>query len=259
MRSRLPILAAFFAIQVGTLAGISPITFADSASPPATAPVDEQSILNGALVQLSDRDPAVRQAAREQLMGLSATDLPALRTAIEQLRPLPPGVANALRDIVEHVYLAGENNDGDVNHGFMGITMTNWQSVIADDGSDPPEPVGVVVEMRLPGFDGYRMLRDGDIILSIPAEGIEPLRVRSPQTVMATVGNLTAGSRVRLDLIRNGRRLQTTVTLDARPADLGRNAQQQQVNPADYRQALEAKAEAFWIARFASVVDDSTS
>jgi hypothetical protein len=58
-------------------------------------------------------------------------------------------------------------------------------------------------------------------------------------------------------LIRNGRRLETTVTLDPRPADLDQN--RQQVDPADYRQALEAKAQAFWMARFASVVDDSIS
>ena len=257
MQSRVRIIAAGFAIQVAMLGGISPLTFADSSSPPTTEPVDEQSILKDALVQLSDRDPAVREGAREQLMGLSASDLPALRTAIEQMRPLAPGDANALRDIVKHVYLAGENSDGDASHGFMGITMNDLQSVVADDGSNSPEPLGVVVEMRLPGFDGYRMLRDGDIILSISAEGIDPLRVRSSRMVMDTVRNLTAGSRVRLDLIRNGRRLQTTVTLDPRPTDLDRNAQQ--VNPADYREALEAKAQAFWIARFASVVDDSMS
>jgi hypothetical protein len=257
MRSRVRIIAACLAIQVGTLGGALPPTFADPSAAPTTAPVDEQSILKSALVQLSDRDPGVREAAREQLMGLSATDLPALRISVEQMRPLPPGDADALRDIVSHVYLAGENSHGDASHGFVGITMTDWQSVIADDGSDSSDPVGVVVEMRLPGFDGYRMLRDGDIILSISAEGMEPLRVLSKEMVMATVRNLPAGSRVRLDLIRNGRRLETTVTLDPRPADLDQN--RQQVDPADYRQALEAKAQAFWMARFASVVDDSIS
>jgi S1-C subfamily serine protease len=139
----------------------------------------------------------------------------------------------------------------------MGILMSDWQAVIADDGADADQPLGVVVEMRLPGFDAYRMLRDGDIILSISTDGSDGVRVRTAAMIMETVRKLAAGQHVRLDVIRNGRRMETTVTLGARPLEL--DPRQPAVRLDDYRQAQETKAQAFWLARFAQVVDGDIS
>jgi cold shock CspA family protein len=238
--------------------GLSVCLCADSSVPPSTSPADPESVLKSALLQLSDRDPAVRESAREQLMALSASDLPMLRIAIEALRPLPPGDADALRDIVEHVYLTGEDADGNPKQGFMGILMSDWGAMVPDSDADPQEPLGVVVEMRLPGFDAYRVLRDGDIILAISTDGSDPVPVHSAAMIIQTVKTLAAGQRVRLDVIRNGQRMQTTVRLDARPLELS-PPNQPAVRIDDYRKAEEDKAKAFWLARFAQVVDDGIS
>ena len=237
--------------------GLAPLALADSSGPPSTAPADTQAVLRTALLQLSDRDPAVREAAREQLMGLPSSDLPALRTAVLQLKPLPPGNADALRDIVKQVYLSGENTEGDSRHGFMGISMNQFQMVYSDNDSDPDLPVGVIVEMRLPGFDAYRVLRDGDIILAIASDASGTLRIHEPQQIMDAVALLAAGQHVRLQVLRNGRRIETTLTLDPRPVEL--DTKQPAVNPNNYRKAQEDKAQAFWLARFAPLVANSIS
>jgi len=241
------------------LLGVSLSLRADA--PPSTSPADPQSVLKTALLELSDHDPALRESAREQLMALPPTDLPLLRIAIEKLRPLPPGDADALRDIVEHIYLTGEDTDGNSKQGFMGILMFDWQAIVPDD-ADPQQPPGVVVQMRLPGFDAYRVLRDGDIILAISTDGSDPVPVRSADTIKQTVTTLAAGQHVHLDVIRNGQRIQITVTLDPRPPELSlspANQNQPAMRLDDYRQAQQAKAQAFWLARFAQVVDDSIS
>jgi hypothetical protein len=255
MRYRVRLFAASL-----VLVGLCGPLLADSFAPPSTSPAEPQAVLKAALLQLSDRDPAVRDSAREQLMALPAGDLPLLRIAIEALRPLPPGDADALRDIVEHVYLSGEDKDGNSKQGFMGILMSAWQGIASDDDSDPQQPLGVVVEMRLPGFDAYRVLRDGDIILAIAVDGSDPVPVRSAERIIEIVKTLSAGQHVHLDVLRNGRRIQTTVTLDPRPQELSPlNPNQPVERLDDYRQAQEAKAQAFWLARFAQVVDDGIS
>jgi len=243
---------------VGIVAGIACLAKAQSPAP-STDPADAPAILKKALLQLSDRDPAVRDAAREQLMGMSPTDLPVLRTDVEQAGPLPPGSVQALREVVTHVYLAGENGDRDTAKGFMGISMVDdLQSAYSDDDqNDSGLPLGVVVQMRLPGFDAYRALRDGDIILAIAIDGTEAIRVHSTQKIIAIISTLAPGQRVRLEVIRNGRHIGTTLTLNPKPPELDGN--QPGISPDDYRQAQEDKAHAFWLARFAPVVDPSIS
>jgi len=238
-------------------AGMASITIAESPAPATDVP-SAPAKLKDALTQLSDQDPTVREAAREQLMTMSPTDLPALRAAVQQLLPLPPGDAQALREIVMQVYLAGDNAEGATQSmGFMGISMVNDELSVYpdDDESDPGTPIGVLVAMRLPGFDAYRALRDGDIILSLSVDGIAAIRIHYSQQIMQTIGILPPGQHVRLQVIRNGKRINTTVTLNPRPRELPEGAG----DPQEYRNARMAKAQAFWADRFARIVDQSTS
>jgi hypothetical protein len=57
---------------------------------------------------LSAAEPAVREAARSALMGMSRQDLPAFEKLVRDNVPLAPAQAAVLREIVTHVFLAGE-------------------------------------------------------------------------------------------------------------------------------------------------------
>jgi hypothetical protein len=233
------------------------VAMGGSASP-STAPADSATVLKSALLKLSDRDPKARDAAREQLMAMSPADLPVLRAAVEQILPLPPGDAEALHEIVTHVYLVGDNLDGASNQGFMGILMADFTSAPTDDDVASDTPSGVIVEMRFPGFDSYRVLRDGDIILTISSGGMSALPVRSYGDIKNTVAKLSPGQQVKMEVIRSGRRIEVTVTLDARPSNLAA-AQPAAMDPEEFRRTLIEKAEAFWTARFAPLIDQSIS
>lgn len=258
-------------VQAGVLllaivAGMSGAAIAQSDSPPATSPANISTAgapastpenLRSLILQLSDRDPAIRAAAHEQLLGLSPEDLPALRSAIEQVRPLPPGDADALRDVVKHVFLLGQNSNSDSELGFMGITMADLPSLGTDEATrDADFLSGVVVTDRLPGFDAYRALRDGDIILSITAPRKLPQPVMGSD-VQGVVRVLSAGQVVRFEVLRHGHRTEVAVTLSPRPHELPLGGPVEAI--VSYRQDQEKKSEAFWQARFAAVVNDSIS
>jgi hypothetical protein len=252
------------AASLSLAAGIGGFVQRAAAAGPSTAPIDlpadlpvvNQSNIRAAVLRLSDRNPDVRGAAREQLMGLSADDLPALRAAVQEIRPLPPGDADALHDIVVQVYLSGENADSDSGRGFMGIMMRDYESVYADgDASDSDEPLGVIVHLRLPGFAAYRALRDGDVILSISADGMEEQRIHSSEKVTEIISQFPAGTHVHLQVLRNGRHIQTTVVLDPRPRELDPSG----LSFDQYRGEQEKKAQEFWTARFAPLVDNEVS
>jgi hypothetical protein len=230
---------------------------AESASP-TTAPTDTPASLKSLLRQLGDSDPSVRDATREQLMAMPSTDLPALRAALAAMRPLPPGVAQAMHDIVTHVYLSGEISPGPKPSGFMGIGMVrDDQSVYPDDDQgDTQLPLGVIVDMRLPGFDAYRVLRDGDIITMLSTDESGPIAVHSSLNICGAVAQLSPGEHVRLKVLRNGRRIDVTLVLNQRPIELPLDAL---VEPEAYRNDRQKKAEKYWNDQFASVLDPSIS
>jgi S1-C subfamily serine protease len=190
-------------------------------------------------------------------MGLSATDLPTLRAAVEPMHPLPPGVADALHDIVKHVFLAGQNFDSPMRDGFMGVMMRNEAVYPEDDEAGSDLPLGVKVDLRLPGFAAYRLLHDGDIILTIASDRTDERRIHFSVEITNIIRQFTAGTHVRLEVLRHGRRMEVDITLDARPREL--DADQPAVTIERYQQMQDEKAQAFWMARFAPVVDDSVS
>jgi hypothetical protein len=96
--------------------------------------VDESSI-GKTFDLLSDADASVRDAARTRLMGMDRRYLSVLERVVTARRPLRPSQAVALRQIVTHVYCAGEPYepdkqvllDGDRRVerpvGFFGVTL----------------------------------------------------------------------------------------------------------------------------------------
>src|ERR1043165_8371337 len=111
---------------------------------PATQPSPP---INQWFTQLADADGAVREQARINLMGLPRDALPALHAIAQKARPLAAAQAAVLRDIVIHVYLAGEAYPGDKATGFLGVTFSHDITDFDRTGA-----VGVTFAERIPGF-----------------------------------------------------------------------------------------------------------
>ena len=214
------------------------------------------------LSQLGDGDPVVREWARQNLMGMEASNLPELHRAISTIAPLTPGASQLIRDIVSHVFLSDDAVNGNPNDGFMGIAMGEDQ--IHSEMDDNAElPMGVLVEGRLPGFASYQMLRNGDVILGFASEefredaAAEPAgkpqitRVRTGEEIKALIGALPPGRLVMLTVLRSGRRLDVAFKLGARPEELELKGVGYQI----YRQEQQRKADSYWQDNFASLVD----
>lgn len=164
--------------------------------------------LRRSVVGLMDADPSMREKSRVALMGLSREELATLAAVVQEFRPLDRPVAETLRDVVEHVYLTGYNYEKE-ERGFLGITMPARV--------DMTSKMDVVVESRMPGFVGYRMLQDGDVILDIEER---PLGQPVDRNVFCEVVRaIRPGELVHLKVLRRGSMLRVPVRLDARPRD----------------------------------------
>ena len=184
---------------------------------PATQPAD-LAAMSRSFGDLASSDARVRESARLQLMRLHREDLPALRQLVERSRPLAPSQDASLRQIVQEIYLSGEEYEKDSVHGFLGILMDetalgNRDAQMPNDGSAAP---GVVVTDRIPGFCAARNLLDGDVILGTT----QPVQIfNSPADLKYAIGGLDPGSIVHLQILRHGQVLQVTLTLDSKPIE----------------------------------------
>jgi hypothetical protein len=163
--------------------------------------------------ELSSDNYQTRDAARIALMGLKRAELGALRDAVKHNLPLTPNQIIAIRDIFTQVYLAGDvypAQDGE--GGFLGVrppSRPEEQTLLCVER-------GVVIASRVPGFCGFRMLQDGDVVLAIHSDaGDRPLN--QPTELRPAVSSIKAGQTIRLEVLRQGRILNVPITLDRRP------------------------------------------
>lgn len=188
-------------------------------------------------IELADADAAVREAAQDRLMGLSREDLPALRRVVAELRPLAPSQHAVLKEIVAHVYLAGDVYEN-VRGGFLGIELS-----VQEVGGQ----LRVVVDRSIPGFCAYRWLRPGDAVLEIREKPLpQPL---GQAEFRAAILELGAGATVHLKVLRRGKEMWVPVTLDARPAGGDLHTMAQMLERRD------AEVDAYWRGNFASLLD----
>jgi hypothetical protein len=179
-----------------------------AADAPSTQPTIAESFAN-----LASPDAGSREQAKTQLLSLSRGDLPALREVVEQHRPIAPAQMAALHDIVVHLYLSGEPYDSDPDFGFIGLRWTDM-----DMNSDTPR-LGVPVGTRLPGFPGFQLLREGDLILGVFLQPNSPLQQwpnRYTTTInMLQLGIEAAGNQrdIVLLVLRQGQRMRIPVRL----------------------------------------------
>jgi hypothetical protein len=221
-------------------------------APPVDRP--EMAAIRQWFTDLDDPDASVREQARVGLMGMKRRDLPAFQKLVGDSRPLAPAQAAVLRQLVMHVYLAGEPYETTGAQGFLGVRMQDTSvRVPAVDRGDPATPgvtpaVGVVIVERMPGFVGARMLLDGDVILGVTErQDIRMLGVFEFQTV---VQSILPGDTVHFQILRQGQVIRVPITLDPRPAESEPVILQHLI------QERQNKAEAYWDRTFAGLVKE---
>jgi hypothetical protein len=169
--------------------------------------------------ELDDPDASVREAARLKLMGIRREDLGAFQDLVRSSLPLVPSQAAVLRQIVTHVYLAGDKYLTNNTEGFLGVKMQETSVRLpAGEGAEQFAPaVGVVIVERMPGFVGARMLLDGDVILGIMERpDIRTLGMYEFQLVVKAV---SPGSLIHFQVLRQGQVVRVPVAPDPRPSD----------------------------------------
>lgn len=189
---------------------------AQAATQPSLSPAANP--IRRPLEGLAAEDAPTRERAREQLMAISRGDLPLLRQAVADLSPLLPAQAILLREVVTQAYLASDAYEGDPHTGFLGISMVPVE-MPQEHSTDPDLALGVMVSERIIGFDAYRALQDGDVILSV-----DEFQIRRPEDVRLAVGARKPGGVCRVRVLRHGRAINTTLRISPRPviADQGR-------------------------------------
>lgn len=200
--------------------------------------------------ELDDPDAAVRDAARLKLMGMRRQDLPAFRQLVHESVPLQPSQAAVLRQVVTHVYLAGEGYETTNAEGFLGVKMQETSVRLpAADRAEPFAPaVGVVIVERMPGFAGARMLVDGDVILGVVERpDVRTLGVYEFQMVVKAV---TPGTTIHFQVMRQGQVIRVPIAPDPRPFEAD-------VNMQDLTYRRQRKADEYWEKSFAPVVKES--
>ena len=245
---------------------------------------DTQARIRRSFAELADGDAAVREKARTTLMGMERPDLPLLEKVVAESRPLLPSQTAVLREIVTHVYLAGEFYEANGNFGFLGVRMTSFRLPIdqliipgvgvppnfellrqqqeenaVPPGDDPPpdKPApqprrkrGIVIVHRFVGLAGNLMLRDGDIIVGI-ADRPE-VDVDNDYAFAEAVKETGAGSTVRLSVLRQGRLMRIAVRLGPRPEVADRSA----VAVEQFERDRKDKAKRYWQKAFLPLLQD---
>lgn len=178
---------------------------------PTTRPAKEL------FAELGSTDPGIRETARAGLMRLRRDDLPDLRKAVAEARPLRPAQAMMLRQIVQEIYLASEQYENEPGQGFMGVIMGdvgNSEADLVPENELPNSTIGVIVAERIPGFCAARKLLDGDVVLGLASP---PKAFKNTDDLKNTIGLLRPGTTVRVLVLRRGQVVEVDLTLDAHP------------------------------------------
>ena len=240
---------------------IAAVSFTRAATPttqaaiPATAPAATQpsAQVRHWFEQLADSDPAVREAARINLMGLKREQLDELKQLVLDNRPLAPSQAGVLHEIVIHVFLTGETYRVFPGASVIGVRLFESASspVIGAPG-DGTSRSCVVVEQRFPGFPAYRYLQNGDLLLGV---GTSELVRSSPivatpdfETFRRLVSVKSPGDMIKLQLLRRGRVIELSFPVEAAPLDSAG------VNGPAFFDARSNKADDYWKETFSPLV-----
>jgi hypothetical protein len=209
----------------------------------------ERAALKQWFAELDDADAPVREAARRNLMGMRREDLAAFRDIVRESLPLMPSQAAVLRQIVTHVFLAGEPYFTTRTEGFLGVKMQETSVRLpAADGAEQFAPaVGVVIVERMPGFVGARMLLDGDVVLGVVER--PDVRTLGMYEFQMVVKGVSPGTVIHFQVMRQGQVVRVPIAPDPRPVDAD-------VNMQNLTYTRQRSADDFWEKVFSPVVKD---
>lgn len=205
--------------------------------------------------QLADGDTLIREKARDNLMALQSQELPALQSAVAGVSDrLLPSQKIYLREIVRQVFLSGLSYPtGDEPLPFIGVRWNNMESPMSfdiDDRSDAPTPTtGLLLDLRVPGFDAYRMLRDGDLVVGIVGVLDKP-GFTSNDFSDVIRAQFRPGDIATLRVVRSGHLINVKIKLGARPMDLP------PTDIASWTEPRDEAAEEYWKQYFQPIVKD---
>jgi len=187
---------------------------------PASHPAMKDSeiremVIRQRIADLADPSAQIRDRAKIGLMSLPADQLPTLRKICLESVPLNAAQLASLKEVVTQLYLQGELEE-DREKGTSGFVGVQLGFGPADRNPGSQYSAGIVVYRCIPGFVGYRMLRDGDIIRGI--QEAPTLRMTSRDDFIDTVGALRSGDLIHLRIIRAGKEMLIPISLDPRPA-----------------------------------------
>ena len=111
---------------------------------------------------------------------------------------------------------------------------------------------GVVILDRMPGFVGFRMLRDGDVVVGTAEQ--PQSRFRTPDDLKAVVERSKPGDALHLILLRQGQVVQVPIQPDPRPADADRP-----LAIDDLLRPRREKADEYWQRTFAPLLEPGVS
>ncbi len=102
----------------------------------------------------------------------------------------------------------------EITRGYLGVSIQPVDDDLADSLGIPKNR-GEFVQVVQPGEPGEKAgIRAGDIVLSVNSRP-----VTREQTLSFIVANIEPGTRVPIELIRNGQRMTVTATVGRRPSD----------------------------------------
>lgn len=240
-----------FAVACGRIALAADRAPATSPSKKATTqPLPELVRAKRLIAELADIDYERREAARIALMGFRRAELGTLREAVRQSRPLAPSQLTLLREIVTHVYLSGDLYLPDPSGaGFLGVKLPEFNP---DQHGVLGIWRGIAILERSPGFASYRLLQNGDVVLTVSADG-ERVEVNTISELQSAIQSVKGGEMVKLEVLRQGRILIVDIRLDTRPFNLSN------VGFEELKIHRENQADAYWQRDFAPLVDDNIS
>jgi len=128
-------------------------------------------------------------------------------------------VGNVVDNLVAH---------GKVVRGFIGIGIQDLTPTLADSFGLKSQGGALVTDVQPAGPGARAGLKSGDVITALDGRPVD-----SASRLSLAVGEMAPGTRVTLDVLRDGKTEQFAVTTVSKPAGDGRGADGQALAPAD--------------------------
>ena len=105
-------------------------------------------------------------------------------------------------------------DNGQVRRGYLGVQIQAMSPAIADSLGLPKDRGEIVASVEPSGPARTAGIQQGDVIVRVAGQDVTP-----DNNLSFIIANTRIGSRVPIELIRNGRRQTVTATLSERPAE----------------------------------------